>query len=151
VRPIFGWAEAHCGLKTAAILIVMLSRLSALVGTALFLSAAASGAATPRTSLTVTYWPHGPGTAAKTWHLSCAPAAGTHPLKGIACTELANYARELAPPRAACKYLPPKGAPEALVKGVYRGKPVNRLVRPTCDPTVLQHLFALLTGLKPPG
>src|SRR5438309_10179143 len=78
-----------------------------------------------RTSLTVSYFPYGLASASHptVWHLTCAPAAGTHPAARTACLELARTrtAAELGPARRPCVFLVPPRAPYAWVRGLYNG------------------------------
>jgi len=107
---------------------------------------AAPGAAAPRTSLVVTYWPHGESGVRPAWTLRCSPAAGSHPAARAACAELVAHPGELAPPAGPCNYALVKGAPLATVRGMFQGKRVERQFRPACDTRPWHDLHALLTG-----
>jgi hypothetical protein len=78
----------------------------------------------PSASLTITVWPQGRGHAAKTWALTCEPAAGTLPARAAACRRLNKLSGDPfrpTPPRAVCTLI--YGGPqEALVRGVIRGR-----------------------------
>jgi hypothetical protein len=115
-------------------------------------STAATRPAPPRvapagvTSLRVTYFPHGSGgTERHNWSLKCSPTGGNHPLRGLACAELAAHAHALAPARRACRFLAVRTAAQALVAGTNRGIAVHRLFRPGCD-SEWTSLHALLYG-----
>jgi hypothetical protein len=84
------------------------------------------------TSLKVTYWPHGRTAAATVWTLRCAPAAGTHPLRGRSCLQLKANAADLGPATKPCTILARVGAPEARITGTYAGKTVDRSYRIGC-------------------
>jgi hypothetical protein len=75
------------------------------------------------TSLHITVWPNGQGHAPKrTYTLTCAPAGGTLPRPGAACSKLAALKAPFAPTptEAACTQI--YGGPqEALVTGRFRG------------------------------
>lgn len=79
------------------------------------------------TSLHITVWPQGMGHSGKKEHtLRCAPAAGTLPRRGTACTKLLRLSRPFAPTPSdvACTQI--YGGPqEALVTGRFRGKLVR--------------------------
>lgn len=74
-------------------------------------------------SLHVTVWPAGAGEPVKKeYTLRCAPAAGTVPRPGLACTRLLGLRRPFAPvpPGVACTEI--YGGPAtALVTGRFRG------------------------------
>ena len=76
------------------------------------------------TSLHISVWPHGLGhPGKKEYALRCAPAAGTLPKPGTACTKLLSLRGAFAPtpPGMACTQI--YGGPQvALVAGRFRGK-----------------------------
>ena len=109
-------------------------------------AAAAPAGAAARTRVTVTYWPHGAGRHATTWHLTCAPAGGTHPQPRLACRELAAHAAQLRPPARACPFHATLGEPQARVRGRIGATDVDRTVTPACDARAFRDLHALLTG-----
>lgn len=84
-----------------------------------------------RDSLTVKYWAHGQGTPA-VWTLKCAPAAGTHPLKGRACVALKANAALLGPATKACTIMARRGSPTAEIAGTWAGQKVDRSYRVGC-------------------
>ena len=86
----------------------------------------------PAASLKVTYWPHGRGATPTVWTLKCAPAAGTHPAKGRACSSLKVHAALLGDATKACTILAPRNAPMAEVIGTYAGRKVDRTYRAGC-------------------
>jgi hypothetical protein len=91
-------------------------------------SSTAADTASSATSLTVTYWPQGPGAGGKkTWTLACAPARGTLVRPIVACRKLAaGGAKLFAPiPRdAICTQI--YGGPQvARVVGTVKGKRVS--------------------------
>jgi photosystem II stability/assembly factor-like uncharacterized protein len=98
------------------------------------------------TELTVRERPHGDQGPASTYTLRCAPTGGTHPYAAQACAELAASPGALEPVTTPCTRLPIRGAPDAFVRGTYRGKPVNRLFRPACDSALWARLRLLLAG-----
>ena len=79
------------------------------------------------TSLHITVWPHGIGQPGKKeYTLRCAPAAGTLPRRGAACTQLMRLNRPFAPTpkNVACTEI--YGGPQkALVTGRFRGNLVR--------------------------
>jgi hypothetical protein len=79
------------------------------------------------TSLHITVWPDGMGRSGKKeYTLRCAPAAGTLPRRGAACTQLMRLNRPFAqtPKNVACTEI--YGGPQkALVTGRFRGKLVR--------------------------
>jgi hypothetical protein len=84
------------------------------------LAPAAATAAAPPTSLKVRVWPEGRGKESTTWTLHCAPAGGTLPRPGRACTSLAAARAPFVPvpTDAVCTQI--YGGPqEALVTGRY--------------------------------
>lgn len=106
----------------------------------------ASVGATGAGSLHVTYSPHGQGQARRRhWTLHCGPAGGTHPRARAACAELAAHPLLLVAPAHPCRLLLKRGAPAALVVGRYRGRSIDRLVRPGCG-LAFSELRVLLTG-----
>jgi hypothetical protein len=98
----------------------------------------------PKASLKVTYWPHGRSATPTVWTLKCAPAAGTHPAKGRACTSLAAHSALLGPATKACTILSPRNAPMAEVVGTYAGQKVDRSFRIGCPGWT--ELKSVLTG-----
>lgn len=101
-----------------------------LLAVALVSLAATAG---PKASLKVTYWPHGRTAAATVWTLRCAPAAGSHPLRGRSCLELQAHSADLGPATKACNILARVGAPEARITGTWAGKAVDRAYRAGCQ------------------
>lgn len=101
-----------------------------------------------KTSLAVTYYPHGGDSPPMVWHLTCAPARGTHPTPGRACLETlaARASADLAPPTRPCPFAISPHAPYTRVEGLLRGRPVKRVVRPGCDVAAWRDLHFLLTG-----
>jgi Subtilisin inhibitor-like len=80
-------------------------------------SSAAESAST--TSLTVTYWPSGPGTGGKkTWTVACAPARGTLARPVVACRKLVAGGAKLFAPTE----------PDAVCTQIYGGDQVARVV-----------------------
>jgi Subtilisin inhibitor-like len=79
------------------------------------------------TSLHITVWPNGEGRSPRhAYTLRCAPAGGTLPHPGSACTKLARLAHPFAPTpkNVACTEI--YGGPqEALVTGRFRGNPIR--------------------------
>lgn len=104
----------------------------------------AVGAGAPKDSLKVTYWPHGRSGPATTWTLSCAPAAGSHPLRGRSCLQLKAHTADLGPATKACNVTAIAGAAQAQIVGTYAGKKVNRGYRVGCAGWSDLHL--VLTG-----
>jgi len=98
----------------------------------------------PRADLKVTYWSHGHGAAATSWTLGCAPAVGTHPLRGRSCLQLKAHAVDLAPATKACNITAVAGSPQAEIVGTYAGRKVDRSYRPGCSGWSNLHL--VLTG-----
>jgi len=92
----------------------------------------AAVAAPPKTSLKITYWPHGRTGPATMWTLGCAPAVGSHPLRGRACLQLKAHTVDLDPATKACNITAIAGSPQALIRGVYNGKAVDRGFRIGC-------------------
>jgi hypothetical protein len=95
------------------------------------------GSAPAGTSLSITVYPGGAGSAdAKHYHLRCAPAVGSVPKPGIACRTLAGLSDPFAPvpPQTICSALA-LGPQEATVKGRLRGKAVDAhlTVRDGCE------------------
>ncbi|MFL5910880.1 MAG: SSI family serine proteinase inhibitor [Gaiellaceae bacterium] len=86
----------------------------------------------PATSLKVTYWPHGRGASPTVWTLRCAPAAGTHPLRGRACLALKAHAADLGPATKPCTLLALRGSPEAEISGTWAGRKIDRSYRVGC-------------------
>jgi Subtilisin inhibitor-like len=88
---------------------------------------AAVTASTATTSLTVTYWPGGPGKGGKrTWTVACAPARGTLSRPAVACRKLAAGGAKLfapTPRNVACTQI--YGGPEvARIVGRVKGQPI---------------------------
>ncbi len=102
-----------------ALLLLALTVALAACGT----SAAAETAST--TSLTVTYWPGGPGNGGKlTWTVKCAPARGTLARPAVACRKLnAGGAKLFAPTPRNVACLQIYGGPQvARVVGKVKGR-----------------------------
>ena len=117
-------------------LLILPAVLAALVATA--------QAATPKTSLKVTYWPHGRSEAAKTWTLGCGPASGTHPARRLACAALAKHPADLRPATKACTLMPTRTSPQARITGMWAGRHVDRSYRIGCPSWA--DLRVVLTG-----
>ena len=123
-------------------------RRARLIGLALVVLALVSSgavlAASPKGSLKVTYWPHGPSAAWKTWTLRCNPVSGTHPLRRLACSTLRKHASELLPATRPCVLHPTATSPLAVVKGTWAGRKVDRAYRTGCPGW--KDLHVVLTG-----
>jgi hypothetical protein len=100
--------------------------------------------AAPSPALKVTYWPHGRGAPAIVWTLGCAPATGTHPVRGRSCLALRANAIDLGAATKPCTILARVGAPEAQITGMWKGKRVDRSFRSGCPGWSDLHL--VLTG-----
>ena len=114
-------------------------------------SSAADSAST--TSLTVTYWPAGPGNGGKrTWTVACAPARGTLPKPAVACRKLAAGGAKLfapTPRNVACTQI--YGGPQvARVVGRVRGQQVWTGVSRR-DGCAISRWERLSPWLLPPG
>jgi hypothetical protein len=79
------------------------------------------------TSLHITVWPHGQGQpGVRSYTLRCAPAGGTLPRPGAACSRLARLARPFAPtPKDAVCTQIYGGPQQALVTGRFRGRAIR--------------------------
>jgi hypothetical protein len=87
--------------------------------------AAAASAATPRTSLLITFWPEGRDAGSpQRWTLTCGPTGGNHPFAARACRQLealGTAAFAPIPKDTACPQV--FGGPEeALVTGRFDGR-----------------------------
>jgi hypothetical protein len=86
-----------------------------------------SSDATPKTSLTVTYWANGASGSSVKWTLRCNPAGGTLRARARACAKLKTGGRKLfapVPRTAMCTQL--WGGPQvARVTGKLAGKPLS--------------------------
>jgi hypothetical protein len=137
-------ARSRCGFAAS----VVLSALTMGCDTGGATTSGTSGRAAPPpvARLTVTYYPHGAASAAHhRWRLTCRPTGGDHPRRALACAELAAHPAALAPPRRPCPLLEIRGAPQTLVTGTVRGRPVRHLFRPGCE-AAWTSLHALLRG-----
>lgn len=85
------------------------------------------------TNLKVTYWPHGRSGPATVWTLGCAPATGTHPLRGRACLTLKANLADLGPATKPCTILSRIGAPVAEISGTWGGRKIDRDYRFGCQ------------------
>ena len=90
-------------------------------------SGSAAKTAPAAISLTVTYWPEGPGNGGKkTWTVACSPARGTLARPAVACRKLATGGAKLfaaVPKNMMCTEI--YGGPQvARVTGTVKGKRV---------------------------
>jgi len=103
--------------------------LVALVALALAGAALAAGS---KSTLRITYWPHGRSQSATIWTLGCGPAAGTHPARIRTCAQLKAHPADLRPATRACTIMPTRTSPQAAIQGTWAGRPVNRSYRIGC-------------------
>ena len=89
-------------------------------------------AATPASSLKITYWAHGLSGSPTTWTLRCGPAAGTHPAPRLSCRTVTSHAADLGPATRACTLLPTRTSARATIKGTWAGRRVERAYRIGC-------------------
>ncbi len=97
----------------------------------------------PATRLTIVYRPHGEGSVAHQWTLTCDPTGGTLPSRVVACRELAAHGDDLIHPGVQCMVILLHG-PMATVTGTWAGHPV-RFASSTCS-RAWSTLGAVLTG-----
>jgi hypothetical protein len=111
-----------------------------------------AAAATPATSLTVTYWAQGRQTGgSKRWTLRCGPAGGNHPRAAAACTRLAGLRAPFAPPPKDVMCTQVFGGPQqGLVTGTYRGRNVSAQLsmRDGCEIARFKQLAFLFPGFS---
>jgi hypothetical protein len=110
-----------------------------------------AAAAAPRTTLTITLWPDGRGEPSKAWTLRCAPAAGTLPRAGRACSSLAALRNPFAPVPADAACTEIYGGPAvALVTGRHRGRRIHARFSRTdgCQISRWQRHAFLFGGVK---
>ena len=119
------------------------------------LGACSTGAArtSEPTSLTITYWPNGPGGPGRTvWTLRCAPPRGTLPRPAVACRRLARAGPKLfAAPSKSLLCTQIYGGPQvARVSGRFRGAPI-RVTFARTDGCQISRWNALSPWLLPAG
>jgi Subtilisin inhibitor-like len=80
----------------------------------------------PPTSLAITVWPEGQAGRSFSTSLTCDPAGGTHPHPDRACAQLRAIEDPLGPFQLEMPCVLKKSGPQvAVVRGSYRGKPVE--------------------------
>ena len=115
----------------------------------------AHGAGT-MTALKITVIPNGgkPTVGRRSYTLRCGPAVGTLPKAGIACSKLAKIQNPFAPVPTAMACTEIYGGPqEAVVVGVYGGKPVRTRFTRTDGCQIarwnrVRFLFPIPTGIR---
>jgi hypothetical protein len=111
-----------------------------------------AAAATPATSLTVTYWPQGAQAGgSKRWTLRCGPVGGNLPRAAAACARLAGLQAPFAPlPKDVMCTQVYGGPQQALVTGTYRGRSVSAQLsmRDGCEMERFKKLAFLVPGFS---
>ena len=109
-----------------------MARKTLLVAAVALAFAGAALAASSKTALKVTYWPHGRSQPSTTWSLRCVPAAGTHPAAIRSCAQLRAHPVDLKPATRACTLMPTRTSAQAAIQGTWAGRTVNRSYRIGC-------------------
>jgi hypothetical protein len=108
--------------------------------------------ATPKTQLTISYWPEGRGSGeAKTYTLRCDPDGGSVPRAATVCKKLDALARPFARPSTNLMCTDQYGGPQqALITGRHEGKRVWTVIgmRNGCEISRAKRLAFLVPGFS---